>query len=100
MQLVGLGLTFSGVVFQMEKMYASLEFHFLVYGFFCILVYVKDLHAFLLGFRHFLQLYDQLGNVICHGDSNVIKEGHKSFPCGHTSGEQQITYPPKCLCLN
>ncbi|KAG7015940.1 putative lipid phosphate phosphatase 3, chloroplastic [Cucurbita argyrosperma subsp. argyrosperma] len=25
-------------------------------------------------------VYDQLGNVICHGDVNVIKEGHKSFP--------------------
>ncbi|XP_057993449.1 lipid phosphate phosphatase 2 isoform X2 [Hevea brasiliensis] len=30
-------------------------------------------------------VYDQLGNVICHGDRNVIKEGHKSFPSGHTS---------------
>ncbi|KAL7607128.1 hypothetical protein Lser_V15G19797 [Lactuca serriola] len=29
--------------------------------------------------------YDQLGNVICHGDSKVIREGHKSFPSGHTS---------------
>ncbi|XP_068636558.1 lipid phosphate phosphatase 2-like isoform X1 [Aristolochia californica] len=25
------------------------------------------------------------GNVICHGDESVIKEGHKSFPSGHTS---------------
>eukprot|EP00268_Persea_americana_P005531 TRINITY_DN1186_c0_g1_i2.p1 TRINITY_DN1186_c0_g1~~TRINITY_DN1186_c0_g1_i2.p1 ORF type:complete len:320 (-),score=34.92 TRINITY_DN1186_c0_g1_i2:992-1951(-) len=24
-------------------------------------------------------------NVICHGDDHVIKEGHKSFPSGHTS---------------
>jgi len=24
-------------------------------------------------------------NVICHGDRKVIKEGHKSFPSGHTS---------------
>ncbi|KAL5573144.1 hypothetical protein UlMin_022741 [Ulmus minor] len=29
--------------------------------------------------------YDQLGNVICHGERSVIKEGHKSFPSGHTS---------------
>lgn len=24
-------------------------------------------------------------NVICHGEKSVIKEGHKSFPSGHTS---------------
>ncbi|KAI4352175.1 hypothetical protein L6164_006452 [Bauhinia variegata] len=30
-------------------------------------------------------VYDQLGNVICHGEKKVIKEGHKSFPSGHTS---------------
>ncbi|KAF5479943.1 hypothetical protein F2P56_000725 [Juglans regia] len=30
-------------------------------------------------------VYDMLGNVICHGEKNVIKEGHKSFPSGHTS---------------
>ncbi|GAV75743.1 PAP2 domain-containing protein, partial [Cephalotus follicularis] len=29
--------------------------------------------------------YDQLGNVICHGKHSVVKEGHKSFPSGHTS---------------
>jgi diacylglycerol diphosphate phosphatase/phosphatidate phosphatase len=30
--------------------------------------------------------YDSVtGNVICHGDRKVIKEGHKSFPSGHTS---------------
>ncbi|XP_018719975.2 putative lipid phosphate phosphatase 3, chloroplastic [Eucalyptus grandis] len=30
-------------------------------------------------------VYDQWGNVICHGKRNVIDDGHKSFPSGHTS---------------
>lgn len=30
-------------------------------------------------------LYDKLGNVICHGIEKDIREGHKSFPSGHTS---------------
>ncbi|KAL9246249.1 hypothetical protein vseg_019809 [Gypsophila vaccaria] len=29
--------------------------------------------------------YDHLGNVICDGEHKDIKEGHKSFPSGHTS---------------
>ncbi|KAJ7943096.1 lipid phosphate phosphatase 2-like [Quillaja saponaria] len=29
--------------------------------------------------------YDKLGNVICHGKDSDIREGHKSFPSGHTS---------------
>ncbi|KAL9268284.1 putative lipid phosphate phosphatase 3, chloroplastic [Drosera capensis] len=29
--------------------------------------------------------YDKLGNVVCHGEPSVIKEGHKSFPSGHSS---------------
>ncbi|XP_031107139.1 lipid phosphate phosphatase 2-like isoform X1 [Ipomoea triloba] len=30
-------------------------------------------------------VYDKWGNVICSGAKNIIKEGHKSFPSGHTS---------------
>ncbi|CAA2991870.1 lipid phosphate phosphatase 2-like [Olea europaea subsp. europaea] len=29
--------------------------------------------------------YDRWGNVVCHGKESDIKEGHKSFPSGHTS---------------
>ncbi|CAA2949625.1 lipid phosphate phosphatase 2-like [Olea europaea subsp. europaea] len=29
--------------------------------------------------------YDRWGNVVCHGKEGDIKEGHKSFPSGHTS---------------
>lgn len=29
--------------------------------------------------------YDRWGNVVCHGKKSDIKEGHKSFPSGHTS---------------
>ncbi|KAL3640420.1 putative lipid phosphate phosphatase 3, chloroplastic [Castilleja foliolosa] len=31
------------------------------------------------------EAYDHWGNVICHGDPKVIREGYKSFPSGHTS---------------
>ncbi|KAJ3694453.1 hypothetical protein LUZ60_009933 [Juncus effusus] len=32
------------------------------------------------------EMYDELTrNVICHGVSSAIKDGHKSFPSGHTS---------------
>ncbi|XP_027188936.1 lipid phosphate phosphatase 1-like isoform X2 [Cicer arietinum] len=30
-------------------------------------------------------VYDKLGGVVCHGEASDIKEGHKSFPSGHTS---------------
>ncbi|XP_075506049.1 putative lipid phosphate phosphatase 3, chloroplastic isoform X2 [Primulina tabacum] len=30
-------------------------------------------------------IYDRWGDVICHGKESDIKEGHKSFPSGHTS---------------
>jgi membrane-associated phospholipid phosphatase len=29
--------------------------------------------------------YDKWGDVICHGKDSVIREGHKSFPSGHTA---------------
>ncbi|VFQ99952.1 unnamed protein product [Cuscuta campestris] len=32
-----------------------------------------------------VQVYDKLGNVVCHGVENILKDGHKSFPSGHTS---------------
>lgn len=30
-------------------------------------------------------IYDQWGNVICHGSTSTVREGHKSFPSGHTA---------------
>ncbi|CBI33615.3 hypothetical protein VitviT2T_021835 [Vitis vinifera] len=30
-------------------------------------------------------VYDRWGNVICHGEKDTIKDGHKSFPSGHTA---------------
>ncbi|KAG2264517.1 hypothetical protein Bca52824_071596 [Brassica carinata] len=31
------------------------------------------------------ELFDALGGVVCHGEPGEVKEGHKSFPSGHTS---------------
>lgn len=39
----------------------------------------------LIGSRYSFQRYDRWGNVVCHGNESDIKEGHKSFPSGHTS---------------
>ncbi|KAF7808836.1 lipid phosphate phosphatase 2-like isoform X1 [Senna tora] len=32
-----------------------------------------------------VEVYDKWGGVVCHGKVGDIKEGHKSFPSGHTS---------------
>ncbi|KAK4260775.1 hypothetical protein QN277_003848 [Acacia crassicarpa] len=32
-----------------------------------------------------VEVYNKLGGVVCHGKVSDIKEGHKSFPSGHTS---------------
>ncbi|XP_015942141.1 lipid phosphate phosphatase 2 [Arachis duranensis] len=32
-----------------------------------------------------VEVYDKWGGVVCHGKESDIKEGHKSFPSGHTS---------------
>ncbi|CAH8381728.1 unnamed protein product [Eruca vesicaria subsp. sativa] len=31
------------------------------------------------------EVFDALGGVLCHGEPEEVKEGHKSFPSGHTS---------------
>jgi hypothetical protein len=43
-------------------------------------------------------VYDRLGGVVCHGKASDIKEGHKSFPSGHTSCEQP--YFPYCWLVH
>ncbi|XP_028757859.1 lipid phosphate phosphatase 2-like isoform X1 [Neltuma alba] len=32
-----------------------------------------------------IEVYNKWGGVVCHGKAGDIKEGHKSFPSGHTS---------------
>ncbi|XP_042501226.1 putative lipid phosphate phosphatase 3, chloroplastic isoform X2 [Macadamia integrifolia] len=32
-----------------------------------------------------MEVYDNLGNVVCHGKAGHVREGYKSFPSGHTS---------------
>ncbi|KAG2302104.1 hypothetical protein Bca52824_030755 [Brassica carinata] len=49
---------------------------------------VYDLHHSILGLLFTVlitELYNALGGVICHGKPGEVKEGHKSFPSGHTS---------------
>ncbi|CAN6910150.1 unnamed protein product [Brassica oleracea] len=49
---------------------------------------VYDLHHSILGLLFTVlinELFDALGGVVCHGEPGEVKEGHKSFPSGHTS---------------
>ncbi|XP_030529286.1 lipid phosphate phosphatase 2-like isoform X2 [Rhodamnia argentea] len=36
-------------------------------------------------FPNGMEVYDKLGNVACHGEELIIREGYKSFPSGHAS---------------
>lgn len=42
-------------------------------------------HWFLVFSLFLLQVYDHIGDVICHGKDSDLKDGYKSFPSGHTS---------------
>lgn len=87
--LVDLGQISFGVVFQMERRFC---YWFLYLSGFVILVFRSSIYFSSMLWQlsnycfQLVQLYDIVtGNVICHGEENLINDGHKSFPSGHTS---------------
>lgn len=43
-----------------------------------------------------VQLYNRWGNAVCHGRESDIREGHKSFPSGHTSCKLRTVVAISC----